>query len=114
MDIYDQAYLELQNDYRYWEERCHGAEASMAQRDEILQNLYNEWRDKYANMVVLTNYALQDFPDKLKEADLIMFPKNTPEEVFHFVKFCKKTMVELITDIEALHKSQGVTFRVDI
>lgn len=108
MGIYDQAYLELQNNYRYWEERYHGAEASMAQRDDIIQNhqaLYNEWKDKYANMVVLTNYALQDFLEKLKEADLIMFLENTPEEVYHFVKFCKKTMAELITDIEALRKS---------
>lgn len=30
MEIYDQAYLELQNDFRYWEEICRGAEASMA------------------------------------------------------------------------------------
>lgn len=30
MGIHDQAYLELQNDHRYWEERCLGAEASMA------------------------------------------------------------------------------------
>lgn len=65
-------------------------------------------------MAVLTNYALQDFPDKLKEVDLIMCLNNTHEEVYHFVKFCKKTMVELITDIEALRKSQRVTFRVDI
>ena len=65
-------------------------------------------------MIVLTNYALQDFPDKLKEADLIMFFENTPKEVYHFVKFCKKTMADLITDIQALRGSQGVTFRVDI
>lgn len=43
-------------------------------------------------MVVLTNYALQEFSDKLKEVDLIMCPENTPKEVFHFVKLCKKTM----------------------
>lgn len=65
-------------------------------------------------MEVMTNYALQDFFDKLKEVDLIMCPENTPEEVYHFVKFCKKMMAELITDIETLRKSQGVTFRVDI
>lgn len=116
MGIYDQTYLELQNDCRYYKERYHGAEASMAQRDDIIQNLqalYNEWNDKYANMDVLTNYSLQEFPEKFKEANLIMCPENTPEEVFLFVKFCK-TMEELITDIEALRKSQGVTFRVDI
>lgn len=45
---------------------------------------------------------------------MIMFPDKTPEEVYHFVKFRKKTMAELIIDIEALRKSQGVTFRVDI
>lgn len=47
MGIYDQAYLEFQNECSYWQERCRGAEASMAQRDEIiqtLQNLYNELR----------------------------------------------------------------------
>lgn len=117
MGIYDQTYAELQNNCRRWEERCHGAEASIAQRDEIihnLQTLYNEWRDKYANMAVLTNYAIQDFPDKLKEVDLIICPNNTHEEIYHFVKLCKKTMAELIIDIEALRKSQGVTFRVDI
>lgn len=65
-------------------------------------------------MTVLTNYALQYFPDKLKEADLIKCIENTPEEVYHFLKFCKRTMGELITNIEALCKSQGVTFRVDI
>lgn len=67
----------------------------MAQIDGIIQNfqtLDNEWENKYANMVVLTNYALQDFPEKLKETNLIMCPKNTPLEVLNFVKFCKKTM----------------------
>ncbi|XP_050918910.1 uncharacterized protein LOC127136394 [Lathyrus oleraceus] len=81
MGIYDQAYLDLQNECIYWGERCHGAEASIAQRDEIIHNLQtlnNEWRDKYGNMTVLTNYALQDFPDKLKEDDLIMCPKKHP------------------------------------
>lgn len=99
------------------EERCRWEEASISQRDNIIQNLqalYNEWRDKYAYRVVLTNYALQDFPEKLKEVDLIMCLEKTPKEVYHFVKFCKKTMAELITDIEVLRKSQGVTFRVDI
>lgn len=43
-----------------------------------------------------------------------MCSENTPEEVFNFLKFCKKTTAELISDIEALCKSQGVTFRVDI
>ena len=81
----------------------------------------NEWgckfevlqKDKHENMDVLTNYALQDFPKKLKEAGLVMCPENTPEEVFNFVRFCNKTMGELITDIEALYRTQGVTFRVD-
>jgi hypothetical protein len=57
------------------------SEVSIAQRDGIihnLQTLYNEWRDKYANMEVLTNYALQGFPDKLKEVNLTMFLDNTP------------------------------------
>lgn len=82
MGTYDQAYIDLQNNCRYWEEHFYGVEASIAQRGEIihnLQTLYNEWRHKYANMAVLTNYALQDIPDKLKEADLIMFPNNTLE-----------------------------------
>lgn len=77
----------------------------MAQMNGIIQNLqalYEEWKNKYINMIVLTNYTLQDFPDKLKEDNLIMFPENTPEEVYHFVKFCKKIMAELITDIQAL------------
>lgn len=117
MGIYDQAYIELQNDFQYWKKRCCGLEASMDHMDGIIQNLqplYEEWKNKYANMVVLTNYALQDFPGKFKEADLIMLPKNTPGEVYHFVKFCKKIMAELITDIQALRRSQGVTFRADI
>lgn len=115
--IYNQACLELQNDHQYWEDRCLSAKASMAQIDGIIQNLqvfYDEWKNKYENMVVLTNYTLQDFPEKLKEANLVMFPKNTPLEVFNLVKFCNRTMAELITNIEALRKSQGVTFRVDI
>lgn len=85
--------------------------------DDIIQNLqtlYNEWKNKYANMAVLTSYALQDFLEKLKETDLIMCPENTPGEVYNFVKFYKKTMAELITDVEALCKSQDVTFLVDI
>lgn len=65
-------------------------------------------------MAVLTNYTLQDFLDKLKKDDLIMCPENIPREVYYFVKFCKKTMAKLITDIEALRKSQMFTFRVDI
>ena len=37
--IYDQAYVELQNRYRHWEEHCHGVKDSIAQRDEIIHNL---------------------------------------------------------------------------
>lgn len=89
----------------------------MAQTDGIIKNLktlYTDQKNKYVNMVMVTNFALQDFPEKLKEADLIMCPENTPQEVFNFVKFYKKTMAELIIDIEALCKTQGVTFRVDL
>ena len=117
MGIYDQTYVGLQNNWKYWEERCHGDQASISQMDEIIHNLrtlYNEWRDKYANMEILPNYSLKYFLNKLKESDLIMFLDNTPKEVNHFVKFCKKMMVELITDIKALRKPQGVNFRVNI
>ena len=65
-------------------------------------------------MAILTNYGLRDFPDKLKEADQIMCPDNTPHQVYNFVKFCKKTMAELITDVEALCSAQGVTFQVNL
>lgn len=65
-------------------------------------------------MVVLTHHALQDFPDKMKEVDLIMCPENTPHQVYNFVKFCKKTLTELVTDVEALRKTQGVTFKVTL
>lgn len=61
-------------------------------------------------MEILTNYALQDFPDRMEEADQIMCPDKTPHQVYNFVKFCKKTMAELITDVEALYNAQGVTF----
>lgn len=64
----DQAYVDLSNDCQYWEERCLGEEAAMAQMDVIMNNniqtLYNEWKNKYVNMAMLTNYALQDFPKK--------------------------------------------------
>lgn len=66
--------------------------------------------NKYANMAVPTNYALQDFLDKMTEADLIMCPKNTHHQVYKFVRFCKKTLAELITNVKALRKSQGITF----
>lgn len=55
----------------------------MAQMDGIIKNLqtlYTDWKNKYANMVVLTNFALQDFPEKLKEEDLIMCPENTTKK----------------------------------
>lgn len=65
-------------------------------------------------MAVLTNYALQDFTDKLKEEDQIMCPDNTLHQVYNFVKFYKKTMAELITDVEALCNAQGVTFQVNL
>lgn len=56
-------------------------------------------------MTALTNYVLQDFPDMMKEADLIMCPENTHHQVYNFVKFYKKTLAELITNVEALRKS---------
>lgn len=65
-------------------------------------------------MEILTNYALQDFHDRMKEADQIVCPDNTPHQVYNFVKFCKKTMVEMITDVEALCNAQGVTFQVNL
>lgn len=90
MGIYDQEYVEFLNNYIYWEDRFHEVEVAISQRGEIihnLQTLYNEWRDKYANMTMLTNYCLKDFLEKLKEFDQIMCLVNTPEEVYHFVKF---------------------------
>lgn len=80
--IYDQAYQELKNNYKYWEDKCLRGEAIIAQMDGIIKNLqtlYTDWKNKYANMAVLTKFALQDFPEKLKEDDLIMFPENTPK-----------------------------------
>lgn len=65
-------------------------------------------------METLTNYALQDFPDRMKEADQIMCTDNTPHQVYNFAKFCKKTMAKLITDVEALRNAQGVTFQVNL
>lgn len=31
--------------------------------------------------------------------------ENTPHQVYNFVKFCKKTLAELITDVGALRKT---------
>lgn len=76
----------MQKNRTYWEERCLGEEDVMAQMHAIIKNLqalYNEWKNKYANMVVLTNFALQDFPEKLKVENLVMCPENTHEEVFN-------------------------------
>lgn len=115
--IIDEEYQEMRDSCLYWESAYQRAEGAITERDAIignLQGLYSEWRDKYANMAVLTNYALQDFPDKLKEADQNICPDNTPHQVYNFVKFCKKTMAELITDVEALHSAQGVTFQVNL
>lgn len=53
----------------------------MAQMDGIIKNLqilYINWKNKYVNMVVLTNFALKDFPEKLKKEDMIICQKNTP------------------------------------
>lgn len=115
--IIDEEYQEMKDSCLYWENAYQRAEGAISERDAItgnLQGLYNEWRDKYANMAVLTNYALQDFPDKLKEVDHIICPDNTPHQVYNFVKFCKKTMAELITNVEALRNAQGVTFQVNL
>lgn len=54
--IFYEAYVELKNNDKYWEQRCLGAEAIMAQMDGViktLQYLYTKWKIKYANMVVL-------------------------------------------------------------
>lgn len=115
--IIDEEYQEMRNNCLYLEEACRKTEWAIVERDAIvrnLQGLYTEWRDKYANMEILTNYALQDFPDMMKEADQIMCPKNTPHQVYNFVKFYKKTMVELITDVKALRNAQGVAFQVNL
>lgn len=69
---------------------------------------------KYANMVVLTNYAIQYFSKKTEEVDQIMCPENTPRQVFNFMKFCRNTLAELITDITSVLKAQGVTFMVSL
>lgn len=111
--IIDEAYQELRNSCLYWEDAYRKTEGVIAERDTIIRNLqglYTEWKNKYANMVVLTNYALQDFPDMMKEADLIMCPENTIHQVYNFVKFCKKTLTELITNVEAFRQSQGIIF----
>lgn len=68
-EIFDEAYQELRNSCRYWEDVYRRIKGSIAKRDAIdrnLQGLYVEWKKKYANMVVLTNYTLQDIPDKMK------------------------------------------------
>lgn len=115
--IIDEEYQEMRNNFLYWEDSYRKIEGAIAERDAIignLQGLYTEWRDKYPNMAILTNYALQDFPDRMKESDQVMCPDNIPHQVYNFVKFCKKTMDELITDVEALRNAQGVTFQVNL
>lgn len=114
--IIDEAYKELRNRCLYWKDNYRKTKGAIAERDIIIRNLrglYTKWKNKYANMAVLTNYALQDFLDMMKEVDLIMCLENTPHRVYKFVKFCKKTLAELITYVKALRKSQGIIFQVN-
>lgn len=107
----------MRNNFLYWEDAYRKTVGAIAERDAIIGNLeglYTGWREKYANMTTLTNYTLQDFPDRINEANQIMYPDNTPHQVYNFMKFCKKTMAELITDVEALRNAQGVTFKVNL
>lgn len=117
VEIFDEAYQELKNNCRYWEDAYRIIEGDIPKRDVIIRNLqglYMECKNKYVNMAVLTNYALQDFPDKIKKVDLIMCPENTLHRVYNFIKFCKKTLTKLVTNVEALRKTQGVTFKVNL
>lgn len=42
--IYDQAYLDLQNNRRHWEEIWLGTEATMVQMDAIIKNLQTHYK----------------------------------------------------------------------
>lgn len=104
-DINDSTYLELRRNCQYWEEKCRGADAVVAQMEGIiktLKDLYDHWKKKYAYMAILVNYVIQDFPDLLRKDDLAMCLENTPKEVYHFGRFGQRTMAELTTDVKAL------------
>lgn len=66
-EIFDEAYQELKNSCRYWEDGYRSTEGGIAERDAITRNLqclYIEWKNKYVNMAVLTKYTLQDSPTR--------------------------------------------------
>lgn len=54
------------------------------------------------------------FPQKAEGGGPNHMPENTPHEVFNFVKFCNKNLAELVTDLEAVRRAQGGTFKVDL
>jgi hypothetical protein len=52
------------------------------------------------------NYIMQELPEKLQEADWCMCPENTPLKVFNFVKFCKKMVKDLTTDLATIKRAE--------
>lgn len=69
-----------------------------------LQDLYVEWNGKFVNLARFVNLNMLALPEKLQEADWRMCPENTPPQVFNFVKFCKRMVKELTTDLATIKR----------
>lgn len=88
-----EAYQELKDEGKYWKDGCKRAEAYMAERDVIINNLqalYSEWKEKFMIMASFSNYVIQELLERLKEADQIMCLENTHFQVFNFVILVKR------------------------
>jgi len=105
----DAAYLLLKNDCVYWKRLYREARATLDEDQKViqkLQELYVEWNGKFRNLARFVNLNMLELPEKLQEADWCMCPENTPPQVFNFVKFIKKMMNELTTDLATIIRAE--------
>ncbi|KAI5420920.1 hypothetical protein KIW84_044675 [Lathyrus oleraceus] len=83
----DAPYMIVKNDCVHWKGLYREARAAL---DE----------DQFSNLNML------ELPEKLQEADWSICPENTPPQVFNFVKFCKRMVKELTTDLATIKRAE--------
>lgn len=87
-----------------WEKHNRHLQVLLDQKDSFLQDLLNRtnhtllhnllkdaqyWNDMHARLAQFVVHALKDLPKLLEAAYDVIFPHDTPWDVFHFVSVCR-------------------------
>lgn len=92
----------------YWRNLYKESKAATAKDQRIindLQELYLEWKGKFLNLDRFADLNMLELLEKL-QVYWFMCPETHHIKFFNFVKFCKKMVKELTTDLAMIQKAK--------